>query len=253
MTRVDLNCDMAEGTTPQEIARDIELLRYVSSANLCGGAYAGSPAALDACLRAAQQMRVAIGAHPGYADPESFGRRPLHLPAVDVAFLVAQQIQYVADRALKLGAQLHHVKLHGALYHQAAATPELAKILSQTILQFDRRLRLYAPAGSPFLAIAQRSGLRVVPEYFLDRQYAASGDLIPRDQPNALVADAEMAAERLLSLLEHGGVEAVDGGRIALQAETACLHSDHPSAVAFAQRVHARLTERGCEIRSPGN
>ena len=251
MNPIDLNCDLAEGTLESEIVRDCELMRYISSANLCGGAYAGSRRALERCVFAAREQGVAIGAHPGHADPAHFGRRPLPLSPSELHSLLAGQLEYLADMAEKANAQLQHVKLHGALYHQTAHDPTLAEQVIQTMTQFDPRLLLYAPAPSQLAIIAHQAGLHVVPEFFLDRQYTAQGDLVSRDRPAAFVSDPELAVGRLATLLQSGVVETIEGTWLPMRCETACFHSDHPQALAFAQVVHQQLQELGIPIRAP--
>ena len=71
---IDLNADLGEGFT-----NDRALLELVTSASICCGAHAGSPAAIRETLRDAAARGVCIGAHPGYPDRENFGRREQRL------------------------------------------------------------------------------------------------------------------------------------------------------------------------------
>jgi UPF0271 protein len=126
MPRIDINCDLAEETSDEAIARDAALMRYISSANLCGGAYAGNRRALESCAAAAVEQCVAIGAHPGYADPEHFGRRPMTLSPRAMRELVWRQLDAVATCATAQGGAMSFVKPHGALYHLVCQAPEWA-------------------------------------------------------------------------------------------------------------------------------
>ena len=67
------------------------------------------------------------------------------------------------------------------------------------------------------------------------------GSLVPRTRPDALLHDAEEAAERVLRMLREKVVRAVDGSDVALEVDTICLHGDKPEAVAFAQKLRAQL------------
>ena len=67
---IDLNCDLGEGA-----GGDLEILPLITTANVACGFHAGDPATAMATLEAAVQHGVRVGAHPGYADREHFGRR----------------------------------------------------------------------------------------------------------------------------------------------------------------------------------
>jgi UPF0271 protein len=66
---IDLNCDLGEG-----FPNDADLMSLITSANVtCGGHVSAAPIAPT--LRLARQNGVQVGAHPGFVDPEYFGRR----------------------------------------------------------------------------------------------------------------------------------------------------------------------------------
>src|SRR5205814_2458621 len=69
---IDLNCDLGEGCP-----YDAELMPLVTSANVACGYHAGDLITAQATLRLAARHGVQVGAHPGYADREHFGRREL--------------------------------------------------------------------------------------------------------------------------------------------------------------------------------
>src|SRR5262245_43031276 len=66
---IDLNCDLAEGCP-----HDAALMPLITSANIACGFHAGDPATARAALEAAARHGVQVGAHPGFADREHFGR-----------------------------------------------------------------------------------------------------------------------------------------------------------------------------------
>src|SRR5471030_2614532 len=103
MTRIDLNCDLGEGG-----AHDAELMSLITSANIACGAHAGDAATMRATVALAQRHGVAVGAHPGFADRENFGRRELRLPLEEITRLVRRQVE-----ALRALAPLRHMKPHG--------------------------------------------------------------------------------------------------------------------------------------------
>src|SRR5688572_20743502 len=115
MPSIDLNCDLGEGA-----AHDAELMPLITSANIACGAHAGDNAMMRATVKLALQHGVAIGAHPGFADRENFGRRELSVTPAEVQQLVSPQIRRLSAMAAECGARVTHVKPHGALYNMAA-------------------------------------------------------------------------------------------------------------------------------------
>ena len=79
-TSVDLNADMGESFGPWKMGNDLALLDIVTSANIACGAHAGDPDVMAATMKAAAERNVGIGAHPGFADLQGFGRQRLNLP-----------------------------------------------------------------------------------------------------------------------------------------------------------------------------
>lgn len=77
---IDLNCDMGE--LPEAIADGTQeaLMRSITSANVACGGHAGDADMMRATILQALKYNVAIGAHPGYADRENFGRLERKLP-----------------------------------------------------------------------------------------------------------------------------------------------------------------------------
>src|SRR3954468_10100681 len=120
MTSIDLNCDMGE--SPEAIADGTQeaLMRFVSSVNVACGGHAGDENTMRATIEQALRHKLAIGAHPGYPDPENFGRIELKLSEAEISDSVFAQIQRLEKIAAKCGASITHVKPHGALYNQAA-------------------------------------------------------------------------------------------------------------------------------------
>ncbi|MBA2434058.1 MAG: LamB/YcsF family protein [Chthoniobacterales bacterium] len=245
---VDLNADLGEGA-----AGEGELLALVSSANIACGFHAGDPGSMTASILAAKAAGVAVGAHPGLADRENFGRRELPVTPGEVFALVTNQVGAFQAVATSLGVRPNHVKPHGALYNMAARDPALAEAVTNAILAVDRRLLLFAPAGSALARAAAAIALRVAREVFADRNYLPDGSLVPRTRPDALLHDAEEAAERVLRMLRENVVRAVDGSDVPLEVDTICLHGDKPEAVAFAQKLRAQLSAAGVKVAALSN
>lgn len=240
--KVDLNCDLGEGA-----GHDAELMPLVSSANVAAGAHAGGGDLLVATVRLAVARGVAVGAHPGHADREHFGRRERPLTPEHAAAIVDEQIAAVARTA---GSALHHVKLHGGLYHQVGRDPALAAGVASMLAARWPRLVVYAAAGSTFVAAARAAGLAVAEEAFPDRHYEGDGTLVPRSRVDAAIENPAEVAARAVRLVTQGRVAAIDGRELAVAADTLCIHGDAPRAVAVAMAVRAALAAAGVGIRA---
>ena len=228
--KIDLNCDLGEN---EPFEQTEWLAPLITSANIACGGHAGNAESMRACIRLALQYGIKIGAHPGIFQREGFGRAPADLSSSELATLVLQQVSALQTMADTLGARLHHVKLHGALYHLVENHQSLRQTYLDLMQECWPTVFLYARAGGVFGTEAQKRGFFVWHEVFLDRNYLPSGELVPRDQPNALVSTKEELQERL-NLLREGFVRAVDGSRVKVHPQTLGLHADSPHAVEFA-------------------
>jgi len=246
--RIDLNGDLGED---EGLEQDAALLDAVTSANIACGFHAGDPSTMARTVRAALDRGVALGAHPSWPDRAGFGRRPLTVAPERAYDLVLYQVAALAGFARAAGARLHHVKPHGALYNQAARDPALAAAVAQAVRSFDPALVLVGLSGSELLAAGHGAGLTCASEVFADRGYRADGSLVPRGQPGDLVADDAEAADRVLAMVREGRVAAVDGGMVAVRADTVCIHGDRPGAAAFARRLRRVLEEAGIQVARP--
>jgi UPF0271 protein len=244
---IDLNADVGEG-----FSTDGDLVPLVSSVNIACGAHAGDETTMRQTVALAVKHGVAIGAHPGFADRENFGRRELSINPAAAAGLVLGQARILREIAEGMGARVGHVKLHGALYNMAARDAALATAIV-TALAGEARVAgrdwtLVALAGCIMVSIAREHGLRVVGEAFADRSYQRDGTLTPRGQPGATLSDAERASRQAVQIAGEGFVAGPDGTEIRVDAETICLHGDGPSAVDFARRIRRDLEARGITV-----
>ncbi len=239
MPRIDLNCDLGEGA-----GHEAELMPLLTSANIACGAHAGDEATMRVTVALAEKHRVAIGAHPGFADRENFGRKEMLLAPAALHALVVTQIA-----ALARFGPLRHVKPHGALYNLAARDAAVAQVIAEAVRGVDASLVLFGLAGSELVRAGRAAGLQVAEEAFADRTYQRDGSLTPRSHPDALITDEAVAVAQVLQMVREGVVRATDGTEVAIKADTVCLHGDGPHAVAFARRLKAELTRAGVELQ----
>jgi UPF0271 protein len=194
---------------------------------------------------------VAVGAHPSHYDLRGFGRREIAADPAEVEADVVYQIGAVAAFVRAHGARLTHVKPHGALYNQAARDEALARAVAHAVARVDRSLVLVGLAGaSAMRQAAEAEGLRFAAEAFADRAYDASGRLVPRSRPGALITDAASAAAKALHIVRDRAVTAIDGTEVALQADTLCMHGDNPHVLAVARAVRETLEGAGVSVQA---
>lgn len=242
---VDLNCDLGEGA-----GYDEALMPLITSANVACGAHAGDAAMMRKTVQLAGQYGVAIGAHPGFADRENFGRRELRLGAAEIIALVRNQVKTLRLIAREAGVRVTFVKPHGALYNLAAREEAVADAIAEAVVGLDAELWMYGLAGSVALTTAQARGLRVAAEVFADRTYLRDGTLTPRDRPDALLHEQAQAVAQIVRMVREGKVRAVTGEDVDIVADTVCLHGDGEDPVGFARGIRAALKQEKIDLRA---
>ena len=243
---IDLNADLGESFGPWVMGDDAAMLGLVSSANIACGGHAGDPEVMFQTVTLAKAGAVRVGAHPGYADLAGFGRRVIPMPPEAVGRMVAAQVGALVGVAMLAGARVDYVKPHGALANLAADDRAVAEAIAAAVAALG--LPLLAISGTMLEQVARARGMQVFSEVFADRGYLASGRLVPRGQPGAMLTDPAEAAARLVAFLQSGLMPVVDGEPIPLTAHSVCVHGDSPGAVAMAREVRERLTAAGVII-----
>ncbi|HUQ17315.1 MAG TPA: 5-oxoprolinase subunit PxpA [Candidatus Saccharimonadales bacterium] len=246
MASIDLNSDLGEGA-----GTEADLMPLISSANIACGAHAGDPATMRATIALAMALGVRVGAHPGYRDPEHFGRRALDLPGDLLRADLAGQIGELRAFAEAAGTRLTHVKAHGALYNQGERDERMAELIASAVAAIDPALEVVASPGSAMARAAARAGLPLIREGFIDRAYEPDGTLRSRALPGAMVLGPAAAAAQALGFVRDGGVRATDGSFLPLTVDTLCLHGDSAGATRIARAVRAAFEAAGIAVRAP--
>jgi 5-oxoprolinase (ATP-hydrolysing) subunit A len=244
---IDLNADLGESPEALASGADLELMRFITSANIACGGHAGDDSTMQQTLRAARDCDVAVGAHPSYRDRANFGRIVMSISPQEIEATVREQISRLAEIAERLGMHLVHVKPHGALYH-AARDRQISEAIGSAVISIDRHLVMVGQAGSPTLSHWRAIGLETAGEGFADRAYECDGTLRNRNLAGALLHTPEEAAQQALEIALHRRAITQDGYEIPVPAETLCIHSDTPNASAIAQEVRSRLNQAGLRV-----
>ena len=210
------------------------LYALADALNIACGGHAGDAHSMRRVLRACSLQGTRAGAHPSYPDRANFGRRSLAIPHEELALSIAWQCTALIEAAREVKTPLGHLKLHGALYHDANRSEPLARLCLDASLKALGRVVVVGPAQGTWRNEAEARGLDYLVEGFADRGVRDDGTLIPREQPGALITDAHACAARAQQLAQQG-------------IKTICVHGDTENALAIAQAVRdtlGRLNER---------
>src|SRR5271157_6530924 len=197
---MDINSDLGESEESLANGTDFELMRYITSANVACAGHAGDERTMRETVRFAKELGVAVGAHPGYPDRANFGRIESPMAAAEIEATVRDQIAALAEVADSLGVGLVHCKPHGALYHAANKSTEVAAAIGRAVLESDEQLIVVGQAGSSTLTLWGSMGLTCAAEAFADRAYEPDGMLRKRTLPGALLDDPAKAASQALAI-----------------------------------------------------
>ena len=248
MKRVDLNCDMGELLEMLADGRQEALMKFVTSANVACGGHAGDEGMMRATIEQAMLHGVAVGAHPGYEDRDNFGRVTLNLSPEEVRDSIYRQVVALGKIAKRCGAEVQHVKPHGALYNQAALDARIARGIAEGVRRWRQDVVLVGLAGSVMLQEFRAAGFRVAAEAFADRRYEKDGSLRARTFRDALLDAPEKAAEQAARIAEGRGVLTREGAEVAVGAQTICIHADTPGAERIAEAVRRALERAGVNV-----
>lgn len=247
---IDINSDLGESFGAWSMGADAELFPLISSANVACGFHGGDPRVMERTVNALAELDVAVGAHPGFPDLVGFGRREMRLSPDELRTDVMYQIGALKAFCEAVGVPLHHVKPHGAMYNMAATDEEMAAAIVQGIIGAAPEAMIYAQDGSALARIADDAGLRVAYEVFADRGYLSDGRLAPRSRPDAMLHDPIEVSDRVIRMTRGQEIPTVDGGPIVVRADTVCIHSDTPAAVAMARALRGALDAAGITVRA---
>ncbi|CAN5231132.1 5-oxoprolinase subunit PxpA [soil metagenome] len=234
--RIDLNGDLGESPERWASGEDGALMYYLTSANICCGAYAGDDHTIWRTCDAAIETATTIGAQVGYPDFEGFGRRSIEISTADLEATVAEQIDYLKSTTKRLGGEVHYVKPHGALYNDIVHDEQRALAVMRAVKSSRVGVVVGMP-GSASLRIANELGLTTVHEGFADRAYLADGTLMPRSEPGAVLTSPEEVATQAMELLTK-------------DIDSICVHSDSPNAPDSAEAIRAALARAGVTVEA---
>ena len=241
----NLNCDLGETSIQHSAENDPELMKLINTANIACGFHAGDEETMRKTVDLAIKHNVSIGAHPGFADKENFGRKRVNLTKDEIKKLILDQIQILSEISESRGLSLTHVKPHGALNNMACEDYELSFTIGQTIKEFNRELIFMVLPKTEMEKAGKDLDLKVACEIFADRNYEDNGLLVSRDQSHALKSDVVEATQNIINMLNDKAILCYSGKRIPCQIDTICVHGDGENAVDIVRNIKNNLEKAG--------
>ncbi|SCA56853.1 putative lactam utilization protein, UPF0271 family [Candidatus Terasakiella magnetica] len=248
MKQININADMGESFGAYTIGDDEALMASISSANIACGFHGGDPLVMQKTLALAQANDVSIGAHPSFPDLQGFGRRAMQMNLDEVYAMTLYQIGALQAVAKAQGVRVSHVKPHGALNNMACEDGELAGALVRAVKDVDDSLVFMAPVLSQLSIEAAKAGLKVAQEIFADRAYSDTGSLVSRKEKGAVIHDAQACLERVIDMMDKGGLVTASGKLLPCDIHSICVHGDTPSACESAAFIAEGLRDKGYEL-----
>lgn len=235
MKAFQINCDLGEGMD------DARLMPYLDACSIACGGHAGDEETMRATVRLAKKHGVKVGAHPSFPDREGFGRKVVEMDTNELSDALTRQVAELKRICDQENMTLTHLKPHGALYNLASIDTTTAEVVVGVARAFG--LPLLAPWQSEMAQIAADQTIPVVLEGFADRLYHGDRSLVSRSVTGAVIADPELAARQVASVVNDGLLPALEGTNAPMQAVTFCIHSDNPAAIPILQRINQLRNE----------
>ena len=245
---ININCDLGESSKLHSTENDPSLLKIVNSANIACGYHAGDKPTMEKTIEISKKNNVSVGAHPSFNDRENFGRKRLNLPSSEIKKLIIDQINILSEVANKMGTKVTHVKPHGALNNMACEDYDLAKVISESIMQVSKELIFLVPTGSQMEMAGKKLGMKIAAEIFADRNYEDNGNLVSRSKENAMITNPEAAKRHVIKMVENQALNCYSGKQIPCEIDSICVHGDGKSAINTAREIKNGLIKNGVTL-----
>lgn len=236
---VEINCDMGESFGLYKLGDDAAIMPFITLANVACGFHASDPVVMRHTVRLAKKHGVKVGAHPSLPDLQGFGRREMKMSRDELSAVIIYQVGALKAFLDAEGVPLNHIKPHGALYGMAARSEEIAHAICDAADVFG--VMLLGMANTKQEVIYNLRKIPFYSEFYADLDYSDAGGLIITREHASV--DPCVAVERSLRAVKAGKVKSVNDVDVAVRAESVCVHSDTPGALAVAKAIHESLRD----------
>ena len=234
-----LNCDMGESFGLYRIGDDAGLMPLIDVANVACGFHASDYNHMRSTVQLAKKHGLRVGAHPSLPDLQGFGRREMKIGREEMTNCIIYQIGALKGFLQAEGMELNHIKPHGSLYGMAARMEDIAHAICDAADIF--KVPLFGMVGCLHETIYPARGHVFLSEFYADLDYNDAGGLIIIREHAP--TDETKAAAACIRAMKEGKVTSIGGVDVAVRADTICVHSDTPNAVALAQAVRDAITD----------
>ncbi|GEM79369.1 5-oxoprolinase subunit PxpA [Vibrio superstes] len=239
-----LNCDMGESLGAWTVGNDAQIMPYIDMANIACGFHASDPDTMSTTVVLAKQHGVSIGAHPGYADLQGFGRRSIPHTHAQITHLILYQVGALQGICRLHQANVDYIKPHGALYNDMMKDVALFSSVIEAARQLQLPLMVLATDNADYLHIAQRANVTLIHEGFVDRRYTKGKQLAPRTLKGAVMTELDEVKHQAQALISGSTFSSIDNAPIQVVADTLCVHGDGSNALIFAQHLRDLINEQ---------
>jgi UPF0271 protein len=159
----------------------------------------------------------------------------------EIADLIIEQVESLDDICRNLGTRVQYIKPHGALYHDMMNQRGVYEAILCATAQMSepRALMIMARVEDKVdRDLAMSHEVALLFEAFADRAYTAGGALMARSEQGAVFSDASAMVEQLT---RDGSITSHCGERIAITADSICVHGDNQVAIEAAKQIHMAL------------
>jgi len=234
-----INCDMGEGFGLYRLGNDAALMPHIHLANVACGFHASDPSIMHETVRLAKAHGVKVGAHPSLPDMQGFGRRAMVIAPDELEDLVIYQTGALKAFLDTEGLPLNHIKPHGALYGMAARDETIAGAIANAARIFG--VPVLGMAFTAHEAAYRKKGVAILANFTPTSLMTATATSFSAASIDAV--DPAQAAARVVRVMREHVVATTSGRDIPVRAETICVHSDTPAAVAIAAELAKTLRQ----------
>ncbi len=240
---MDINADLGESLGVHHFPWEKDLMQRITSISIACGFHSGDFMSMDTAVKNAIELNLNIGAHPGYPDIQGFGRRAMSYSRTEIKNLMLYQIGALEAFTMSNGGKISYCKPHGALYNQASKDIEVALGIIDALALYGGRIKLLHMHGSILEDLATNKGIPFFGEFFIDRAYDSTGNLVPRKEKNSVIYDTLEIKRRATRFLKEKTVTCITGEDIRLKAHSICIHGDSKSSLDIALALRQTFTD----------